>query len=193
VLVAEDFVWLDEQLEAGRREILPGLTYLPSGDVIDIGESRERIRIGVVGGCHGPSNYERRSRDLQGLARRHFTRDECERLSGHGGVDVLLFHDAPAGVEVTWRRKDGSVRRRYKSEAEGLAQAVARTRPRVCFFGHHHTRLDAEIAGIRCIGLNKVAMPGNLVGLDVPTRGRSYEILGEWPCREQHAPRAGPT
>jgi len=38
----EDFVWLDEQLEAGRREILPGLTYLPSGDVIDIGEDRER-------------------------------------------------------------------------------------------------------------------------------------------------------
>ncbi|HET6676225.1 MAG TPA: hypothetical protein VFG71_12850 [Nitrospiraceae bacterium] len=39
----EDFVWLDEQLEAGRRTVLPGLTYLPSGDVIDIGEDRERI------------------------------------------------------------------------------------------------------------------------------------------------------
>lgn len=23
-------------------------------------------------------------RDLQGLAKRHFTHDECERLSGHG-------------------------------------------------------------------------------------------------------------
>ena len=181
----EDFVWLDEQLKAGRREILPGLTYLPSGDVIDIGESRERIRIGGIGGCHGPSNYERRSRDLQGLAKRHFTHDECERLSSHGGVDVLLLHDAPAGVEFTWRRKDGSVRRRYQSEAEGLAQAVARAHPRVCFFGHHHTRLDAEIAGVRCIGLNKVAMPGNLVALDVPARGRGYEILGEWPRREQ--------
>jgi len=101
--------------------------------------------------------------------------------------DVLLLHDAPAGVEFTWRRKDGSVRRRYESEAEGLAQAVARTRPRVCFFGHHHTGLDAEIAGVRCIGLNKVAMPGNLVALDVPARGRGYEILGEWPGREQIA------
>lgn len=180
----EDFVWLDEQLKAGRHEILPGLTYLPSGDVIDIGERRERIRIGGVGGCHGPSNYERRSRDLQGRAKRHFTRDECERLGGHGGVDVLLLHDAPAGVEFTWRRTDGSVRRRYKSEAEGLAEAVARARPRVCFFGHHHTRLDAEVAGVPCVGLNKVAMPGNLVALDVPVRGRGYEILGEWPRRE---------
>jgi hypothetical protein len=115
---------------------------------------------------------------------------ECERLSRHGGVDVLLLHDAPAGVEFTWRRKDGSVRRRYQSEAEGLAQAVARTRPRVCFFGHHHTRLDAEIAGVRCIGLNKVAMPGNLVALHVPARGRGYEILGEWPRREQVTPSA---
>jgi hypothetical protein len=135
----EDFVWLDEQLETGRREILPGLTYLPNGDVIYIGEGRERIRIGGIGGCHGPSNYERRSRNLQGWAKRHFTHDECERLSGHGGIGVLLLHDAPAGVKFTWRRKDGSVRQRYRSEAEGLAMVVPRTRPRVCFFGHHHT------------------------------------------------------
>ena len=60
-------------------------------------------------------------------------------------------------------------------------QAIARAQPRVCFFGHHHTRLDAEIAGVRCTGLNKVAMPGNLVALDVPARGRGFELLGEWP------------
>ena len=154
----EDSAWLDGQRNAGRREILPGLTYLPNGHVIDIGHPRERIRVAGIGGCYGPSNYERRSRDLQGPARRHFTRDECERLSGLGGVDVLLLHDAPAGVEFTWTRKDGSVRRRYKSDAEGLAQAVTHTRPRVCFFGHHQTRLDADIAGVRCIGLNTVKM-----------------------------------
>ena len=181
----EDFVWLDKQLEAGRREILPGLTYLPNGDAIEIGDDCDRILIGGVGGCHGPSNYERRSRDLQGLAKRHFTRDECESLSSRDDVDVLLLHDAPAGVEFTWRRKDGSVRRRYKSEAEGLAEAVDRTRPRICFFGHHHTRLDAEIAGVRCIGLNKVAMPGNLVAVDIPAREHGCEIRGEWPRRER--------
>ena len=183
----EDFGWLDEQLKAGRSAVLPGLTYLPNGDVIDLGEDRERIRVGGIGGCHGPSNYERHSRDLQGLAKRHFTHDECERLGSHGGLDVLLLHDAPAGVEFTWRRKDGSVRRRYQSEAEGLAQAVASTRPRICFFGHHHTRLDAEVAGVRCIGLNKVAMPGNLVALHMRARGGGYEILGEWPGLEQLA------
>ncbi|MGH8194102.1 MAG: hypothetical protein ACREQ8_06860 [Woeseiaceae bacterium] len=44
--------------------------------------------------------------------------------------------------------------------------------------------MRTEIAGVPCIGLNKVAMPGNLVALDVPARGRGYEILGEWPRRE---------
>jgi predicted phosphodiesterase len=185
----EDFVWLGEELEAGRREILPGLTYLPSGEVMYIGESHDRIRIGGIGGCYGPSNYERRSRDLQGWARRHFTHDECERLSSQGGVDVLLLHDAPAGVEFAWRRNDGSVRRRYRSDAEGLAQAVARSRPRVCFFGHHHTRLDAEIAGVRCVGLNKVAMPGNLVAVDIPAAEHGYEILGEWPRARSSGPK----
>ncbi len=135
----EDFAWLSEQLEAGRREILPGLTYLPSGEVMDIGDSRDRIRVGGIGGCFGPSNYERRSHDLQGWAKRHFTYDECERLSSHSGVEVLLLHDAPAGV--------------------------------------------------RCIGLNKVAMPGNLVAIDIPAREREYEILAEWPRREQLSSR----
>jgi len=70
---------------------------------VDIGESRERIRIGGIGGCHGASNYERPSRDLQGWAKRHFTHDECERLSGHGGlelrreVDELLANDWSRG------------------------------------------------------------------------------------------------
>jgi hypothetical protein len=88
-------------------------------------------------------------------------------------------------VEFARRRNDGSVRRRYKSDAEGLAQAVSRSRPRVCFFGHHHTRLDAEIVGVCCVGLNNVAMPGNLMAVDMPAQESGYEILGEWPRREQ--------
>ena len=179
----EDFVWLEEQRTARKREVLTGLTYLHSGETIDLDSADGRIRVGGIGGCYGPSDYGRQSKHLQSRAKRHFTRDEVERMCGRGGIDVLLLHDAPAGVEFTWRRPDGSVRRRYASEAEGLAQAVVGTRPRLCFFGHHHTRIDAEIGGVRCIGLNKVGMPGNLVALDMPARGRGYEVLGEWPER----------
>ena len=56
-------------------------------------------------------------------------------------------------------------------------------RPRVCFFGHHHTRIDAEVAGVPCVGLNKVRMPGNLVAIDLPAGGGPWIRLGEWPER----------
>jgi predicted phosphodiesterase len=173
----EDFEWLHER--AGT-DVLPGLTYLGNGHVLEIGtETPASIRVGGIGGCFGPSNYERPSARLQGYARRHFTRDEVERLCEHGSVDVLLLHDAPAGVEFVRRR--GSHEQRYVSEAAGLAEAVRRTRPRVCFFGHHHRRVDAEVDGIRCIGLNKVARPGNLVAVEIAPTAPGFRILGEWP------------
>jgi hypothetical protein len=46
-----------------------------------------------------------------------------------------------------WRRDT------YVSQAAGLDVLLARARPRVCFFGHHHARIDApsEVSGVRCI------------------------------------------
>ncbi|MCG8420655.1 MAG: hypothetical protein MJE77_22275 [Proteobacteria bacterium] len=45
------------------------------------------------------------------------------------------------------------------------------------------TRLDSQIDGVPCIGLNNVRMPGNLVAVEVPERGRAWTVLGEWPER----------
>jgi len=67
----------------------------------------------------------------------------------------------------------------------GLAQAIESTRPRVCFFGQHHRRVGAEVAGVRCIGLNIVGRPGNLVAVGMPARGREWSIMGEWPPAER--------
>jgi Icc-related predicted phosphoesterase len=170
----EDFVWLDAQ---ASDEVLPGIHYLRNGRVIDLGEGRDSVRVGGVGGCFGPSDYERRAKDLQGYAKRHYTKDDIDELSKHSGIDVLLVHDAPRGVRFD-RHRHGSG---YVSQAAGLDELIARAGPRVCFFGHHHTRVDAEVAGVRCLGLNKVRMPGNLVAIDLPSRGRDWSILGEWP------------
>lgn len=94
----EDFVWLDAQV---RAEVLPGLVYLRNGCAIDLDDpTAGSIRVGGVGGCYGPSDYERRSDRLQGYARRHYTREEIERLVDVGGLDIVLTHDAPAGVRV---------------------------------------------------------------------------------------------
>lgn len=170
----EDFEWLDKQRE---REILPGLTYLRNGHTADlIGDGAARIRVAGVGGCHGPSDYLRRSDSLRGYARRHYTGDEIDRLAGADGVDIVLTHDAPVGVPFPRDRRG----KPYISEAQGLDVLLARLRPRVCFFGHHHARVDAVVAGVRCIGLNRVGMPGNLVAIDMEQGQRGWSVVGEF-------------
>jgi Icc-related predicted phosphoesterase len=180
----EDFVWLDSRPDL---EVLSGLNYVRNGCTVDIRDQGAGvIRVGGIGGCYGPSDYQRRSDKLQGYAKRHYTFDEVERLANSDDVDILLTHDAPAGVRFERHRRGKG----YISEAAGLDVLLARVQPRVCLFGHHHTRIDAEIAGVRCIGLNKVRMPGNLVAIDIeaePER-RDWSLLGEY-CGRIKIPR----
>ena len=166
----EDFVWLDAQ---EGREILPNLTYLANGETFDLGG----VTVGGVGGCHGPSDYARRSRDLQGGAKRHYTREDIDRLIGTGHVDILLTHDAPAGVVFEHHRRGA----RWASDAAGLDDLVLELQPKVCFFGHHHIRVDALLDGVPCLGLNKVGMPGNLVAIELEGGEGGWSPLGEWP------------
>jgi predicted phosphodiesterase len=170
----EDFAWLDAQPDP---EVLPGLVYLPNGRTFSLDAGAETLCVGGLGGCYGPSDYERPSRQLQGAARRHYTRDEIDTLSSTAGLDILLTHDAPAGVRFE-KHRHGEPVVSY-SEAAGLDELVARTQPRVCFFGHHHARVDAEIAGVRCIGLHKIARPGNLVAFEMHSGGGPWRVLGE--------------
>ena len=182
----EDFVWLDNRPD---DRALPGLRYLRNGMAIEIEGPDGAVRVGGIGGCFGPSDYERRTPNLQGYARRHYTREDVEALCARGRLDVLLLHDAPAGVEIVKYDRRGGLHS-YVSEAPGLAQAIESARPRVCFFGHHHRRIDAEVAGVRCIGLNIVDRPGNLVAVDMPARGREWSIMGEWPPWQRGADRS---
>jgi Icc-related predicted phosphoesterase len=170
----EDFTWLDARKDT---EVLPGLIHLRNGCKLDLCVGRsQRVCIGGIGGCHGPSDYERMSGMLQGYARRHYTHDEVERLAASQRVDIVLTHDAPAGVRFE-RRSRGDA---YVSQAAGLNTMLARLRPRVCFFGHHHARVDADVSGVRCMGLNKVASPGNLVAIEFEPKGREWSLIGEY-------------
>lgn len=176
----EDFVWLDNRPD---DRALPGLRYLRNGMAIEIEGPDGAVRVGGIGGCFGPSDYERRTPNLQGYARRHYTREDVEALCARGRLDVLLLHDAPAGVEIVKYDRRGGLHS-YVSEAPGLAQAIESARPRVCFFGHHHTRLDAEVAGVRCLGLNKGHYTGCLLAFEMRAGERDWRLLGEWPPKE---------
>jgi len=164
----EDFVWLDAQPSS---EVLPGLHYLRNGATFDLGDG---TIVGGVGGCYGPSNYGRPSGDLHGKAKRHYTREDIDTLLREPRVDILLTHDAPTGV-VFPRHRQGA---NWASTARGLGELVEILQPRVCFFGHHHTRISATLHGTPCEGLNKVRCPGHLVAVEV-TPGGAY-IMDEW-------------
>jgi hypothetical protein len=109
----EDFMWLDGRQDA---DVLPGLTYLRNGHTVDIQVRRGgQIRVGGVGGCLGPSDYRRSSDQLQGNAKRHYTSDEIARLVDAGGVDIVLTHDAPAGVRFERHRQGAGTSARRKA------------------------------------------------------------------------------
>jgi predicted phosphohydrolase len=169
----EDFVWLDDY---PRGEVLPGLFYLKNGHVLELQEGDENLRVGGIGGCFGPSDFERQSESLQGNAKRHYTRDEVNALAAAQSLDILLTHDAPAGVVFEQHRRG-----RYISEAIGLDELLIRARPRVCIFGHHHSRVSSTVAGVPCIGLNKCPYPGYLVAIEMCAGEREWRVLGEWP------------
>ncbi len=172
----EDFMWLDAQ---PNIEISPGLFYLKNGKTFELTGSHETARIGGIGGCFGPSNFERPSKTLQGYSKRHYTRDEIETLCGGEAIDILLTHDAPAGVAFERHRQGPG----FVSPAVGLDKPISMLNPQICFFGHHHTRIDATIAGVPCYGLNKVGMPGNMVAIHMTPTARTWSALGEWPRR----------
>ncbi|HMA95497.1 MAG TPA: hypothetical protein VKP30_22565 [Polyangiaceae bacterium] len=72
------------------------------------------------------------------------------------------------------------------SEAAGLDELLERTRPRICLFGHYYTRLDAEVGGVRCLGLSKGHYPGCLVAIEMTPGECGWELLGEWPPKEPY-------
>jgi hypothetical protein len=149
----EDFVWLDSQ---PTREVLPGLQS-PERPVLRAPRAGV-LRVGGIGGCYGLSNFDRPSRQLQGYAKRHYTRDEIDALAGCSGIDIVLTHDAPAGVRFERHRQGPG----FVSAAAGLDELLAHTQPRVCFFGRHHT---------------------NLVAVEMTPGEERWRVLGESPRR----------
>ena len=64
----EDFDWIDSRKSA---ELLPGFHYIPNGRAVDLPDGKGAIRVAGLGGCYGPSDYERRK--LQGYSKRHYS------------------------------------------------------------------------------------------------------------------------
>jgi hypothetical protein len=172
----EDFDYLQA---LPRREVLAGLEFLPWGEVVTIEHQGERLRVGGVGGCFGPSDY--RKERLTGWTRRHYTRADLQRLEegARGGLDVLLLHEPPGGEATEAHAPPWRTPRRWTLAGEGQAELVARVRPRVCFTGHLHARIERSVAGVRVVGLHKVPVRGSVLLVDIPVEGVVVDVA-EW-------------
>lgn len=158
--IHEDFRFLGA-LEG--PEVLPGLHYLRGGESVVLPGG---ARVAGIGGSYGASHYRRVRQSRTGRSLRHYTEEQVERVQAMGHVDILLLHQAPAGVSLP-RRIPGVGVGRYPSRDPGLADALVGCQPAVCFFGRHHHACDTVVRGIRCIGLDVVGRRGSLVAFRV--------------------------
>jgi uncharacterized protein len=142
---------------AAGNETVENLHYLPNGTVRRIAP----ISVAGLGGTFAPTWYDtaaaalpRKGKDDK---RRHFVREEVERLKMAGRVDVLLTHEAPKPFWVElpsshtparkWRRDVG------KAEITEVADAL---RPRLHCFGHHHVSASFTREGIPTVCVDRV-------------------------------------
>ncbi len=78
--------------------LLPNLTFLPWGRSTVFEARGQRLGIGGVGGCYSEKSYRMAALPL--ARRKHYTHHELQALvqKRDAHLDVLMFHDAPAGT-----------------------------------------------------------------------------------------------
>jgi uncharacterized protein len=139
------------------RRFPESLHFLENGSL----ETIDGLRVAGLGGTFAPTWFDtpaaalphpvKGSAKATALAdkRRHFVRDEVERLKASTAIDVLLSHEAARPYRVGGRGPDAG--------KTAINEVLAAARPRLHLFGHHHAFTDQERQGVRSIGLDLVA------------------------------------
>ena len=164
----EDFDYL---VERGPGELVPNLQFLPWAGTTEFAG----LKIGGLGGCYSPRAYTMGA--LTGRRRRNYCKDEVRRLSRLGPLDLLLIHDAPAGrfadIRPEWPRD-------WTTHAEGLAELIDATRPKLCLHGHLHGRFERDLGGVPISGLVAVPWAGSALAFELAPGWARPRILAEW-------------
>jgi hypothetical protein len=132
------------------------LNYIPNGQLTEI----DGLRVAGLGGTFAPTMYELGAADLphpkKGTAkateladrRRHFVREEVERLARVAGIDVFLSHEAPIPFRVG----------RVQAGKRPINEVLTAMHPRLHLFGHHHRFQESIVAGVRSVCLDLVGV-----------------------------------
>ena len=126
----------NEDFEALARPLLPGLTWVPDGEVITLGETR----IAFLGGGWAPKSY------LSDEGKpNHISRPAVEALM-QKEFDILISHEAPAGSRFHAKA--------YSVGAPPLRELVEAKQPAMVIHGHHHAFAERHMSKTRVIALD---------------------------------------
>ena len=130
------------------------LHYIPNGQPTVI----DGLRVAGLGGTFAPTMYELAAADLphptKGTAkateladrRRHFVREEVDRLKCLEEVDIFMSHEAPVPFRVG----------RIQAGKRPINEVLLAMKPRLHLFGHHHRFEAAIVDGIPSVCLDLV-------------------------------------
>ena len=117
------------------------ITYLPRGTRLDIGGRT----FGFLGGAFSVDWRDRTPGRL--VAEREPNDSDVARL-GDAPLDILVAHDAPAGLDLSAWRLPAEDQVRTDEARSLIATAVEATLPRIVFHGHWHDAHDTDLAWI---------------------------------------------
>ena len=153
----EDFDFVAAQ-SAGAGTI-PNLHFIPNG----VSVRAHGLVLAGLGGTFAPTWYETRAAELPSHGarragrkasatrddkRRHFVHEEVEACSALQKVDVFLSHEAARPFPLP-RVKDAG--------KTPINEVLAKMKPRLHLFGHHHRYTVAERQHVPSIGLEEVS------------------------------------
>jgi hypothetical protein len=148
----------NENFDAIAEADLPeSLRFLENGRAVDI----DGVRVAGLGGTFAPTWYNTAAAALphpkKGTARataladkrRHFVKEEVDRVSALDRVDVFLSHEAARPYRVGGRGPDAG--------KTPINEVLAAMRPRLHLFGHHHAFSEQVRQLVPSIGLDLVS------------------------------------
>ena len=154
---AGDLLWYDLPVEtwfvAGNNEAFDTVDTLRAGETPDgvrnahllasAAADVEGVRVAGLSGNYAPTQYDKPRAELAGDRRRHFVREDVERLADLDDVDVLVTHEAPTGLLYYG----------YDPGCERIDHLLDALAPDLCLVGHHHKHREAEVDDCRVVSL----------------------------------------
>lgn len=134
----EDFDAIDALRHGRIRSSAVENARLLDGETVDL----RGLTIGGLSGNFAPTQYEKPRSALRGDRRRHFVREDVERLKQARDVEVLLTHEAPHGT---------AVREEYAVGCRPIDDLLDALDPELCLVGHHHQHTDTQVGSTRVL------------------------------------------